>query len=1354
MIAALAAVLLIVATAFAQPVVQWPTQLIQCKEVPVPGAPPPVGAQLVYCKTGGAGWCSMNSAGTETCTGGGGGGGGGYVTILDEGSPLTARTAVNFIGTPITCVDNAGATRTDCTVTAISGPTGPTGPTGATGATGPTGPTGATGLTGATGATGATGPSGLVGTNPLLNTVLFNDVTAASVARGDLISGQSATPKWQRLAKGTANQVLAVDPTGSDPTWYTETLLDGKVNSDTLSGAVSRGDVIIGNATPLWSRLGHGTASQAFEMNGAGTDPIWGTLQPAGGGLGLTIAGDDQIPVGASTTSYALSLLPQCTAAGAGLNYNQTGNAFTCQAANPVRVDATPGVDCTGATDSRAAVQTALTALGGTGATLEIPPGCRLGLSSPGSGSGNPALTIPNNVRILCDDQSAGFFVQQQFCNGGTYPGAACNTSTECLGGGTCKNSFGATTANPCSTSTCFASNGASVYWIFRDQSAQSSDITIENCSIWTYQADPYQRCAGGTNAGDPCRQECSNAFTTPGLRCETDTDCGSIASACLRVADCHTPGGTCGGAPHSASGPGAIDPIDLSRTLNARIINVSVYDHFFGDFSISTGPRANMRDSNFAREITDGTTPLTGTPSNTTCFTTNAGKCNYGAVSTNTTANVQPTTNVLNAVTLSTDSQLLRITARGSSNSFFGGARVRIDESSVWPDGPLGASDPATGWGPGTPANGYTVGQLGIVAKSYGQNLIGSGFGVSLAGTDATAIENKFAFNTGATGARGVIMNAANQHVTGNNIKGIGGAGKGIDIEAAFADVKTNYIEGNASTGSGIFIKNASNVTVTGNQVNSNPVDTLSQGIVVDASGTSTASINIDSNQVNRVHDTAFRLTGTAGNPANGIGLIANKSNLSPAFPTAALHPEHILADGVFIQNNTAAANYFVGGWRGFDPGSNTLVNFNLIGGRFIGLWGAAFVGGNSAGFNVQSNYVNVSNSTTYSTSCDASCTGGRGGVCNLDSDCTGCNGSVNKCIPEPVAGFLGQPTATAGTGIQHPMIVGNLFSSGGGGVPVKQCTVAGNIGQACQVASCAGGATCSGTPATCQTGGDATGGPNGGGKLCCQTAAGATCAVRNPTPYIRVVDNGNADSYAQVAITDNIFQAEVANMVAIDFVSTASLGNITFTRSMITNNLFESGVAAGNAITLPTVNPGQITLLSIADNTFANLATPVTTGNITNYQGSFGSLSLQNGRMTNGSVHTLGTVTAITNFFPFDSVPQGATDPPTAETTQSAVMTGSGTVWKMTCSVSAAPSNTSSRSFTLRKNLTTDTAMTCTITGAATSCSTAAGAASAPVAFANGDRLDWKTVSTVVTALVGADASCVAYVSHDTAM
>jgi len=58
-----------------------------------------------------------NITGTVTCGAGcGGGGGAAYDTIQEEGVGLTQRDTVNFIGSSITCVDNAGTTVTDCTL--------------------------------------------------------------------------------------------------------------------------------------------------------------------------------------------------------------------------------------------------------------------------------------------------------------------------------------------------------------------------------------------------------------------------------------------------------------------------------------------------------------------------------------------------------------------------------------------------------------------------------------------------------------------------------------------------------------------------------------------------------------------------------------------------------------------------------------------------------------------------------------------------------------------------------------------------------------------------------------------------------------------------------------------------------------------------------------------------------------------------------------------------------------------------------------------------------------------------------------------------------------------------------------
>lgn len=92
----------------------------------------------------------------------GGADGVGYDEVLDEASGLTKRAQVNFIGGGVSCVDNPGATRTDCTI-----------------------------------AGGGTSHEILSGTH--------TDTTTATVVRGDLMTGQLATPKWQRLALGGAN---------------------------------------------------------------------------------------------------------------------------------------------------------------------------------------------------------------------------------------------------------------------------------------------------------------------------------------------------------------------------------------------------------------------------------------------------------------------------------------------------------------------------------------------------------------------------------------------------------------------------------------------------------------------------------------------------------------------------------------------------------------------------------------------------------------------------------------------------------------------------------------------------------------------------------------------------------------------------------------------------------------------------------------------------------------------------------------------------------------------------------------------------------------------------------------------
>ena len=64
----------------------------------------------------GASVVTQDGAGALVTITGGGADGVGYDEILEEAAGLTKRAQLNFIGASITCVDNAGSTRTDCTL--------------------------------------------------------------------------------------------------------------------------------------------------------------------------------------------------------------------------------------------------------------------------------------------------------------------------------------------------------------------------------------------------------------------------------------------------------------------------------------------------------------------------------------------------------------------------------------------------------------------------------------------------------------------------------------------------------------------------------------------------------------------------------------------------------------------------------------------------------------------------------------------------------------------------------------------------------------------------------------------------------------------------------------------------------------------------------------------------------------------------------------------------------------------------------------------------------------------------------------------------------------------------------------
>lgn len=157
--------------------------------------------------------------------------------------------------------------------------------------------------------------------------VITNNVTAvdgtlsgnASVTGTSLLTGKVTAPNSVLSLRGVdytlpaANASGALTNNGSGTlSWtspaVTSALLDGTNHTDTLAGAVVRGDVVVGNATPKWARVAIGTASKEFRSDGTDAGWSWPSVSAQSGTFTATDSADYYIVSAAATVN-----LPTCS---------------------------------------------------------------------------------------------------------------------------------------------------------------------------------------------------------------------------------------------------------------------------------------------------------------------------------------------------------------------------------------------------------------------------------------------------------------------------------------------------------------------------------------------------------------------------------------------------------------------------------------------------------------------------------------------------------------------------------------------------------------------------------------------------------------------------------------------------------------------------------------------------------------------------------------------------------------------------------------------------------------------------------------------------------------------------------
>ena len=159
---------------------------------------------------------------------------------------------------------------------------------------------------------GSPGNESSGGLHTILSTDHEDSFATDTLSNGDILQWVTANSRWEGIAPavGVAHNLLSA------------------THSDTLTASAVRGDLVIGNSTPAWSRLAIGASGRVLRSDG--TDPSWAVLAHAD--LGSVTANqhhnqshsstdhtDDYVLTAGDTMTGALAI----TLAGVGLAVTQ-----------------------------------------------------------------------------------------------------------------------------------------------------------------------------------------------------------------------------------------------------------------------------------------------------------------------------------------------------------------------------------------------------------------------------------------------------------------------------------------------------------------------------------------------------------------------------------------------------------------------------------------------------------------------------------------------------------------------------------------------------------------------------------------------------------------------------------------------------------------------------------------------------------------------------------------------------------------------------------------------------------------------------------------------------------------------